>query len=136
MALESIRLEHVAETTSVHAALFTNVGNSDFLQSQLLARNSEFEYAFIDVTSVSSVIMAQCRGRLAVLALTRTLLLLCQILSRRQLLAATFKAISLLQTGNLRTPNVHSEIVTSLSPSNNVHTFTPSTHPSGPPFAS
>lgn len=53
MALETIQLEHVPATHSVHVSLFRNVANADFLHRQLLSRNQEFEYAFIDATSVS-----------------------------------------------------------------------------------
>lgn len=93
MALETVCLEHIPSAHSVHVAFFRNVSNPDFLQSQLVARNPDFEYAFIDASSV---------------------------VSRVQVLAATFKALTLLLSGSLRTPNVHSEIVCSLSPTNNV----------------
>ncbi|TPX16254.1 uncharacterized protein E0L32_003903 [Thyridium curvatum] len=93
MALETVCLEHIPSTHSVQVAFFRNVSNPDFLQSQLVARNPDFEYAFIDASSV---------------------------VSRVQVLAATFKALTLLLSGSLRTPNVHSEIVCSLSPTNNI----------------
>jgi EKC/KEOPS complex subunit CGI121/TPRKB len=99
MSLETIKLEHVPDTHSVHVAFFTSVTNAAFLQSQLLARNPDFEYAFID---------ASC------------------IVSRVHLFAAVFKALTLQQRGALETPNVHSEIVTRLSASNNVRTSCPS----------
>lgn len=53
MAVETIQLEHVPATYPVYATLFRGVTNAEFLQSQLLARNREFEYAFIDASSVS-----------------------------------------------------------------------------------
>lgn len=53
-ALETIQLEHVPSTHSVHVALYRDVQNAEFLQQQLLARNQEFEYAFIDASCVSS----------------------------------------------------------------------------------
>lgn len=93
MSLEEIQLEHVPDTHRVYAGLFRNVSNAGYLQSQLLARNSDFEYAFIDASSV---------------------------LSRLHLLAAVYKALTILLDGTLRTPNVHSEIVVALSASNNV----------------
>lgn len=93
MSLEEIRLEHVPDTHRVLAGLYRNVSNAGYLQSQLLARNADFEYAFIDASSV---------------------------LSRLHLLAAIYKALTVLMDGNLKTPNVHSEIVCSLSASNNV----------------
>ncbi|KAI2469594.1 hypothetical protein F4781DRAFT_215563 [Annulohypoxylon bovei var. microspora] len=91
--VETIHLEHIPSTHTVHMALFKEVTNSEFLQQQLLKRNAEFEYAFIDATSV---------------------------VSRFQLLAAAYKAITVQQGGNMKTPNVHSEIVCSLSPNNNI----------------
>ncbi|KAK1763151.1 CGI-121-domain-containing protein [Phialemonium atrogriseum] len=93
MAIETIHLEHVPATHTVYAAFFRDVTNADFLQSQLLARNSDFEYAFIDASS---------------------------IISRSHVLAATYKALTVLLDGTLKTPNVHSEIVCSLSASNNI----------------
>ena len=45
-----------------------------------------------------------------------------QVLSRRQLLSAVFKAVTSAVNGGLKTPNVHSETVVSLNPSNNVCT--------------
>jgi EKC/KEOPS complex subunit CGI121/TPRKB len=93
MSLEEIRLEHVPDTHKVYTGLFRDVANAGYLQSQLLARNSDFEYAFIDASS---------------------------ILSRVQLLAAVYKALTVLLDGTLKTPNVHSEVVCALSASNNV----------------
>ncbi|KAJ1330895.1 Kinase binding protein CGI-121 [Microdochium nivale] len=92
-ALETIQLEHVPSTHSVHVALYRDVQNAEFLQQQLLARNQEFEYAFID---------ASC------------------IISRLQVLAAVHKAVMIQSGGNMKTPNIHSEIVCSLSPTNNI----------------
>lgn len=43
-----------------------------------------------------------------------------QVTSRLQVLAAVFKAITVQLTGNMKTPNLHSEIVCSLSPNKNV----------------
>ncbi|PSR80789.1 protein CGI121 [Coniella lustricola] len=91
--LETITLEHVPAQYRVHAALFRDVANAGFLQAQLLARNPEFEYAFIDATS---------------------------IVSRLHVLAAVYKALSVLVDGKLRTPNVHAETVIALSASNNI----------------
>lgn len=91
--LETITIEHVPSSHSVHVALFKDVSNAGFLQSQLLARNADFEYAFIDASS---------------------------IISRLHLLAAVYKALSVLVDGKLRSPNVHAETVNALSASNNV----------------
>ena len=43
-----------------------------------------------------------------------------QLVSRRQVLAAAYKAVNALLSNSLLTPNVHSEIVVNLNPSNNV----------------
>lgn len=91
--LETVTIEHVPSSHSVHIALFKDVSNAGFLQSQLLARNADFEYAFIDASS---------------------------IVSRLHLLAAVYKALSVLVDGKLRSPNVHAETVNALSASNNV----------------
>lgn len=91
--LETLSLEHVPATHSAHVAFFKDVTNAAFLQAQLLARNADFEYAFIDATT---------------------------IVSRHHLLAATYKALSILLDGKLRSPNVHAETVIALSASNNV----------------
>ncbi|KAJ0122003.1 hypothetical protein J7T55_002514 [Diaporthe amygdali] len=91
--LETVALEHVPSTHSVHVALFKGVTNAGFLQSQLLARNADFEYAFIDATT---------------------------IVSRLQVLAAAYKAVSVLLEGRLKSPNVHAEAVLALSASNNI----------------
>ncbi|KAI9170758.1 Kinase binding protein [Paramyrothecium foliicola] len=93
MSLESVTLEHLPASHGIHLALFKDVKNAAFLHQQLLARNADFEYAFVDASVV---------------------------LSRRQLLSAVFKATTSLVNDALKTPNVHSEIVTSLSPSNNI----------------
>jgi EKC/KEOPS complex subunit CGI121/TPRKB len=94
--LETIPLEHIPSTHTVHVALFRNVANAEFLQSQLLGRNPDFEYAFIDATTVAS---------------------------RFHLLSAVYKAITIETSGSMRTPNVHSEIVCSLSSNNNVRSL-------------
>lgn len=93
--LETVSLEHVPTTHSVHVAFFKGVANAGYLQSQLLARNADFEYAFIDATTV---------------------------VSRLQVLAAAYKAVSVLLEGRLKSPNVHAETVLALSASNNVST--------------
>jgi len=46
--LETVPLEHVPPTHSVHVAVFRDVENAAFLHQQLLGRNPDFEYAFID----------------------------------------------------------------------------------------
>ncbi|KAI3324661.1 CGI-121-domain-containing protein [Xylariaceae sp. AK1471] len=91
--LETLHLEHVPQTHSVHVAVFQDVENAAFLHQQLLARNADFEYAFIDAGVITS---------------------------RLQVLSAVFKAITVQIAGTMKTPNVHSEIVCSLSPTNNI----------------
>ncbi|KAI0444394.1 kinase binding protein CGI-121-domain-containing protein [Xylaria telfairii] len=104
--LESLQLEHVPATHSVHVAVFRDVENAAFLHQQLLARNAEFEYALIDAGVITS---------------------------RLQVLSAAFRAITVQLAGTMKTPNVHSEIVYSLSPANNIveayrrHGITPTT---------
>lgn len=93
MSLETITLEHLPSSHTVHIALFHDIQNAEFLHKQLLARNSDFEYAFIDASVV---------------------------ISRLQLLSAVFRATSAAVNGGLRTANVHSEVVYSMSSSNNI----------------
>jgi EKC/KEOPS complex subunit CGI121/TPRKB len=45
------RLPHL-QAQLVYAALFRDVKNSAFLRQQLLESNTDFEYAFLDATSV------------------------------------------------------------------------------------
>lgn len=96
--VETVPLDLVPADHQVHVALFRNVQNAAFLHEQLLARNSDFEYAFIDASVV---------------------------ISRTHILAAAFKALSAKLSDTLKTPNVHSELVTSLSPSKNVRILPP-----------
>ncbi|KAK3936224.1 putative kinase [Diplogelasinospora grovesii] len=93
MTLETLTLELLPPTWRVHAAFFKGVVNSEFLQEQLLGRNAEFEYAFIDASA---------------------------IVSRQQVLSALFNVAVVAETGGLQTPNVHSEVVCSLSPGKNI----------------
>ncbi|GAB7363255.1 hypothetical protein MBLNU230_g3537t1 [Neophaeotheca triangularis] len=90
--METIRLPHL-EAYPLTAALFTNVSNPAFLRQQLLAGNTDFEYAFLDATL---------------------------LLSRAHVLAASFKAINAMLDDKLSSRNVHSEIVFNLSPNNNI----------------
>lgn len=54
--LEQIQMEHVPSTHTVHLGIFKDVANAEFLQQQLLSRNSEYEYAFIDASSVCDIL--------------------------------------------------------------------------------
>jgi hypothetical protein len=51
--LQSINLEHLPAGYTVHAALYRDIRNASFLHQQLLAGNTDFEYALIDATVVS-----------------------------------------------------------------------------------
>ncbi|KAM3483639.1 hypothetical protein MY8738_002949 [Beauveria namnaoensis] len=93
MELEVVKLEHLPDTYTVHISLFRDVENAAFLHEQLLARNTDFEYALIDASVV---------------------------VSRLQLLSAIFKAANAAVNGALQTPNIHSETVASLSSSKNI----------------
>ncbi|KYK57967.1 Kinase binding protein [Drechmeria coniospora] len=93
MSMEKVSLEHLPSEYAIHLALFREVENAAFLHQQLLGRNPAFEYAFVDASVV---------------------------VSRRQLLSVVFKATLAAVNGTLKTPNVHSEIVVSLSTSSNI----------------
>jgi EKC/KEOPS complex subunit CGI121/TPRKB len=90
--MESIGLPHLLEHP-LRVCLFQNVQNAAFLRRQLLEGNVEFEYAFLDASV---------------------------LLSMKHVLAACFRAVNDMLNGRLRSRNVHSEIVFSLSPNNNV----------------
>jgi EKC/KEOPS complex subunit CGI121/TPRKB len=51
-ALQTITLEHIPAMRDVHVALFRNLRNAAALQANLLRRDPEFEYAFIDASAV------------------------------------------------------------------------------------
>lgn len=111
--LESIHLEHLPEEYTVHIALYESVKNAAFLQQQLLAGNSDFEYAFIDASVVSFLF---CH----VTTIPTSLISPFQIVSRMHALSAAYRATNDLVENRLRSRNVHSEIVFCLSPNNNV----------------
>ncbi|KAI9894096.1 MAG: hypothetical protein M1814_004867 [Vezdaea aestivalis] len=94
--VESIHIQHLPLTHPVHAVLFRDVNNATAIRHQLLAGNSDFEYAFVDASVVRTVV------------------------SRVHALAAAFRAVSDLLAERLKTRNVHSEIVFAFSPSNNI----------------
>ncbi|KAG5982554.1 hypothetical protein E4U55_001741 [Claviceps digitariae] len=91
--VETVPVEHIPAAYTIYLSFYRNVENAAFLHQQLLDRNADFEFAFIDAST---------------------------IISRRQLLSAVFKAVNSAANGALKTPNVHSEIVLSLNPSNNI----------------
>ncbi|OCL13121.1 CGI-121-domain-containing protein [Glonium stellatum] len=76
-----------------YISLFRDVENVNFLRQQLLEANAEFEYAFLDAT---------------------------MILSTTHVLAAVFRALNDMLNNRLKSRNVHSEVVFSLSPNNNI----------------
>ncbi|OBT72155.1 hypothetical protein VF21_08763 [Pseudogymnoascus sp. 05NY08] len=93
MSLTTIPIDHLPPGYDVHIALFHSVTKAAFVHAQLLAGNTDFEYALIDASV---------------------------IVSKVQILAAAFRAINDNIEGRLRTRNVHSEIVFCLSPNNNI----------------
>ena len=90
--METITLPHLPDSP-IQVCLFKNVQNAAFLRQQLLEGNTDFEYAFLDASV---------------------------LVSRSHVLAACFRAISDSLNDRLKSRNVHSEIVFSLSPNNNV----------------
>ncbi|KAL4763974.1 EKC/KEOPS complex subunit CGI121/TPRKB [Aspergillus foveolatus] len=92
-SLETIHLPHLPSSLEIHAALYKDVQNAASLRQQLLSGNTDFEYAFIDAS---------------------------MILSRAHALSAVFRAISDYLNDRLKSRNVHSEIVFSFSPTNNI----------------
>ncbi|KAI9672338.1 MAG: hypothetical protein M1817_003360 [Caeruleum heppii] len=93
MALHTYQLEHVSPSRPIHVALFRDVQNGAFLRQQLISGNVDFEYAFIDASTIISTTHA---------------------------LAAAFRALNDLAHDRLKTRNVHAEIVFSLSSNNNI----------------
>ncbi|PMD20871.1 CGI-121-domain-containing protein [Hyaloscypha hepaticicola] len=90
--LQTVHLEHLPQSHAIHVALYQDIKNATFLQQQLLAGNTDFEYALIDAGV---------------------------IVSKRHAFAAAYRAVNDLLESRLRSRNVHSEIVFSLSPNNN-----------------
>ncbi|KAL4906573.1 hypothetical protein BDW74DRAFT_150701 [Aspergillus multicolor] len=92
-SLETIHLPHLPSSLEVHAALFKDVQNAASLRQQLLSANADFEYAFIDASMV---------------------------ISRAHALSAVFRAVNDYLNARLKSRNIHSEIVFSFSPTNNI----------------
>ncbi|KAL2843504.1 kinase binding protein CGI-121-domain-containing protein [Aspergillus pseudoustus] len=92
-SLETIDLPHLPSSLAVHVALYKDVQNASYLRQQLLSANADFEYAFIDAAMV---------------------------MSRAHVLSAIFRAVNDYSNERLKSRNVHSEIVFSLSPTNNI----------------
>jgi EKC/KEOPS complex subunit CGI121/TPRKB len=47
-----VEISHLPPNTSVYVGLYRNIENAKFLREQLLNRNSDFEFAFIDARNV------------------------------------------------------------------------------------
>lgn len=91
--LQTLHLAHMPPELAVYVALYKDVENASYLKEQLLAGNTDFEYAFIDAS---------------------------MILSTQHVLAATFRAMNDYLCERLKSRNIHSEIVFCLSPNNNI----------------
>jgi len=91
--VSSIQLAHLPPSISIYASLNTFVTNASHIRTQLLSSNPDYDFAFIDASS---------------------------ILSTTHILAAVFRAVNDLLNARLKSRNVHSEIVFSLNSSNNV----------------
>ncbi|KAL2415495.1 EKC/KEOPS complex subunit [Exophiala dermatitidis] len=91
--VQQLHLAHTPANLALYVAVYRNVENVTFLREQLLAGNADFEYAFIDATLV---------------------------VSTKHALAAAFRAINDYMNDRLKSRNIHSEIVFSLSPNNNI----------------
>ncbi|KAI9838650.1 MAG: hypothetical protein M1819_004964 [Sarea resinae] len=92
-SLKTYQLSHVPSSHVIYVGFFRGVRNAAFLREQLLSGNAEYEYAFIDAAS---------------------------IVSAAHVLAAAYRALNDLLNDRLKTRNVHSEIVFSLSSNNNI----------------
>ncbi len=51
--VEKINLAHMPPELALYEAVYTDLENASFLKEQLLAGNSDFDYAFIDASMVS-----------------------------------------------------------------------------------
>lgn len=111
--LETISLPHLPSIL-VHVALYRNVQNAAFLRQQLLAGNSEFEYALIDASMVCDSLKSKFHECTVYLIRKQ------QVLSRLHAITAIFRAVNDYMNGRLKSRNVHSEIVFSFNQANNV----------------
>ena len=109
--LQTFNLEHLPSSHTLHIALFQHVKNAPFIHQQLLSNNTEFEYAFIDADIVSQLLLQTPDNHVLTQA---------QILSKVHALAAAYRAVNDLLESRLKSCNVHSQVVCSLSPKNNV----------------
>jgi EKC/KEOPS complex subunit CGI121/TPRKB len=62
--VEQISLPHMPPELAIYVALYRDLQNAPFLREQLLAGNSDFEYAFIDASMVGpqSSSILDCSG--------------------------------------------------------------------------
>ncbi|OCT49564.1 EKC/KEOPS complex subunit cgi121 [Cladophialophora carrionii] len=88
-----INLAHMPPELALYVAVYTDLQNASFLKEQLLAGNADFEYAFIDASMV---------------------------VSTKHVLAAAFRALNDYLNDRLKSRNIHSETVFSLSSNNNI----------------
>lgn len=52
--LETVHLSHVPEDMPVHVALYKDLKNASFLREQLITGNAEYQYAFVDASTVGA----------------------------------------------------------------------------------
>ena len=52
LGLETIHLPHFPPSLPVHVALYRDLDNASFLRQQLIAGNTDFEYALVDASMV------------------------------------------------------------------------------------
>lgn len=67
--VQTVRLAHVAHSTPVFAALFKDVKNAAFLRRQLIEANADYEYAFLDASTVSGQVKLASLSRYLALRL-------------------------------------------------------------------
>ncbi|TGO78828.1 hypothetical protein BELL_0052g00030 [Botrytis elliptica] len=120
--LQTIPLEHLPESHTLHIALYRNITNASFLHQQLLTGNTDFEYAFIDASVVRSLLLSPPLSAISnySLPLHCPTIRLIFVLSKLHILAAAYRAINDALEERLKSRNIHSEIVFSLSMNNNV----------------
>ncbi|KAF5872091.1 putative protein cgi121 protein [Botrytis fragariae] len=110
--LQTISLEHLPESHTLHIALYRNLTNASFLHQQLLTGNTDFEYAFIDASVVRSLHLS--------------LLFSPSQITHNPSIAPPSDSFYIITAINdaleerLKSRNIHSEIVFSLSMNNNI----------------
>ena len=58
--LATFHIAHLPTEITVYIALYRGLKNASFLRQQLLDGNADFEYAFVDATSVRSLVSEGC----------------------------------------------------------------------------